>query len=217
MCRGMTVIPADPTAPMRLFVALWPDPVTRAAIAQWQRAWDWPPRAAPVKAERLHLTLHFLGDVPAGRLGEIAAGLRSPFEPFELEFGHGEVWPNGIAVLEPADTPPPTRTAARHAARRRGRTGPCGGYAPVSPACHAFPAGTRRHAARAATALALAGRSRVCAGARARRRCRLRDRAAIRALARRRGCRIESGMTSHLPALPGSTLAPWSSAASRIA
>ena len=100
------MIPADLAAPLRLFVALWPDPATRAAIAQWQRAWDWPLRAAPVKAERLHLTLHFLGDVPAGRLGEIAAGLRGPFEPFELEFGHGEVWPNGIAVLEPADTPP---------------------------------------------------------------------------------------------------------------
>jgi RNA 2',3'-cyclic 3'-phosphodiesterase len=102
----MTVIPADPTAPMRLFVALWPDPVTRAAIAQWQQAWDLPPRAAPVKPDRLHLTLHFLGNVPAGRMGEITAGLRSPFEPFELDFGHGGVWPNGIAALEPIETPP---------------------------------------------------------------------------------------------------------------
>ena len=91
---------------LRLFVALWPDPATRAAIAKWQRGWDWPPRAAPVRAERLHITLHFLGDVPTERLGEIAEGLQGPFEPFELEFGHGGVWPNGIAVLEPADTPP---------------------------------------------------------------------------------------------------------------
>ena len=90
---------------MRLFVALWPDPRTRAAISEWQQAWDWPSRAAPVKSERLHLTLHFLGDVPAQRLPEIAAGLRGPFEPFDLQLGHGEVWPNGVAVLEPADTP----------------------------------------------------------------------------------------------------------------
>ncbi|NPC54516.1 RNA 2',3'-cyclic phosphodiesterase [Caenimonas soli] len=95
----------EPATSLRLFVALWPDPATRAAIAQWQRTWDWPSRAAPVKAERLHATLHFLGDVPAQRLGEIAAGLRGPFEPFELELGHGDVWPNGVAVLEPADTP----------------------------------------------------------------------------------------------------------------
>jgi len=102
----MTVIPADPAAPMRLFVALWPDPATRVAIAQWQQAWDLPPRAAPVKPERLHLTLHFLGNVPAARLGEIAAGLQCSFERFALEFGHGGVWPNGIAALEPTGTPP---------------------------------------------------------------------------------------------------------------
>jgi len=99
--------PADLAARPRLFVALWPDPATRDAITQWQRVWDWPMRAAPVKPERLHLTLHFLGDVPAERLDDIAAGLQAAFEPFELEFGRGEVWPNGIAVLEPLATPPP--------------------------------------------------------------------------------------------------------------
>jgi 2'-5' RNA ligase len=101
----MPAIAPDLAAPQRLFIALWPDPATRTAIARWQQAWDWPARAAPVKADRLHLTLHFLGDVPAHRLGEIAQGLRGPFEPFELALGHGEVWPNGIAVLEPAETP----------------------------------------------------------------------------------------------------------------
>ena len=84
---------------MTLFVALWPDSATRAAIAQWQRAWHWPLRAAPVRAERLHITLHFLGDVPGERLGEIAAGLQCPFEPFELEFGHG-VAQRGVQPFE---------------------------------------------------------------------------------------------------------------------
>lgn len=91
---------------MRLFVALWPDPATRAGIARWQQAWQWPLQAAPVKAERLHLTLHFLGDVPGHLLPDIAEGLRRPYEPFTLELGHGEVWPNGVAVLEPAHIPP---------------------------------------------------------------------------------------------------------------
>jgi 2'-5' RNA ligase len=98
----------NPSAPsaLRLFVALWPDAATREALAAWQQAWTWPPRAAPVKADRLHLTLHFLGDVPAQQLPDLIGGLNVPFEPFELPFGHGEVWPNGVAVLRPAQTPP---------------------------------------------------------------------------------------------------------------
>ena len=101
----MPAVSADLADRLRLFVALWPGPATRTGIAAWQQAWIWPPRAAPVKADRLHLTLHFLGDVPAHRLPEIAEGLRAPFEPFDLELGHGEVWPNGVAVLEPTRTP----------------------------------------------------------------------------------------------------------------
>jgi 2'-5' RNA ligase len=91
--------------PMRLFTALWPDPVVRAAIAQHQQAWAWPPHAAVVKPERLHLTLHFLGDVPAQCLSGLAEGLHASFEPFTLEFGDSEVWPNGVAVLQPDRVP----------------------------------------------------------------------------------------------------------------
>jgi 2'-5' RNA ligase len=87
--------------PLRLFVALWPDPATREAVAVWQRAWKWPDRAVPEKPERLHLTLHFLGNVPAQRLAALVDGLRVPCEPFSLELGRGEVWPKGVAVLRP--------------------------------------------------------------------------------------------------------------------
>jgi RNA 2',3'-cyclic 3'-phosphodiesterase len=91
--------------PMRLFTALWPDPVMRAAIATHQQAWAWPPRAAVVKPERLYLTLHFLGEVPAQRLSELVEGLHAPFQPFTLELRHSEVWPNGVAVLQPERVP----------------------------------------------------------------------------------------------------------------
>ena len=91
---------------MRLFVALWPDALTRAAIAAWQQSWIWPERVAPVRAERLHLTLHFLGDVPSAKVNALIAGLHVPGERFELALGSGEVWPNGVAVLRPAQTPP---------------------------------------------------------------------------------------------------------------
>ncbi len=89
----------------RLFLALWPDAATRDAIGAWQQLWEWPARASPVRAERLHLTLHFLGDVPVQRIDELRRALARPFEPFKLRFGYGEVWPHGIAVLRPEVCP----------------------------------------------------------------------------------------------------------------
>jgi 2'-5' RNA ligase len=90
---------------MRLFLALWPDARTRAAILAWQQAWDWPPAAAPVAAERLHLTLHFIGNVPRERLPRVAAGLQAAFEPLDFVLDRAEVWPNSVAVLQPQRTP----------------------------------------------------------------------------------------------------------------
>ena len=96
-----------PVAPLwRLFVAVWPDAPVRDALADWRRAWAWPSGAAMVPPGRLHLTLHFLGNVAAPKLASLAAALRVPFEPFELHFGHAEVWPGGTAVLRPDATPP---------------------------------------------------------------------------------------------------------------
>ena len=98
---------ADPSSsrPLRLFIALWPPTGIRAALAAWQQSWQWPPRAALVKTERLHLTLHFLGDVEAGRLPALQAGIRVPVERFELALGRAELWPGGIAVLRPQRVP----------------------------------------------------------------------------------------------------------------
>ena len=77
----------------------------RAAIAQWQDAWTWPRQAARVKADKLHLTLHFLGEVAAVRIPELARELRLPFNAFALELGQPAIWPNGVAVLQPHATP----------------------------------------------------------------------------------------------------------------
>lgn len=90
----------------RLFLAVWPDAPVRDALAAWQRAWSWPPGAALVPPDRLHLTLHFLGDVAPARLPALAAGLRVRCEPFELHFGHAATWAGGTAVLRPDATPP---------------------------------------------------------------------------------------------------------------
>lgn len=105
--------PAAAPASLRLFLALWPDDAVREAIAQWQETWSWPPSSRLVAPTQLHLTLHFIGNVPAPRLPEIVQALQVPSEPTRLEFGDGKVWPGGIAVLRPLATPHPL--AALHA------------------------------------------------------------------------------------------------------
>lgn len=89
----------------RLFLALWPDLSIQQAIHGWRDEWTWPPRAALVPRESLHLTLHFLGNVPNSRLPELVSGLKVAFHPFDLSFSRSEMWPHGIAVLEPDSIP----------------------------------------------------------------------------------------------------------------
>ena len=90
----------------RLFLALWPDPALRHGLREARDAWHWPRGAAPVHADKLHLTLHFLGEVPSDRLPELLDGFAVPFEAFGLELGRHVLWPHGIAVLEPFNEPP---------------------------------------------------------------------------------------------------------------
>lgn len=102
----------------RLFLALWPDAAVRAQLAEWRDGWTWPRSATPVHSDRLHMTLHFIGDVPEERIGEVADALSVPFTPFELELGTARVWPHGIGVLEP-HAAPPGLTALHLALRER--------------------------------------------------------------------------------------------------
>lgn len=90
----------------RLFLALYPDSALRAALARSRDSWQWTKSAALVGDDKLHLTLHFIGDVPREMIGELRALLSVPMTPFELAFGTSVVWPHGIAVLEPVSVPP---------------------------------------------------------------------------------------------------------------
>jgi 2'-5' RNA ligase len=101
-------------ASSRLFLALWPEPEVRDKLRAWRDGWQWPPSAAPVRGEQLHLTLHFLGAVARERVPQLTHGLALPFEPFELAFGHAELWPHGIALLAPDAIP--TALSELHAA-----------------------------------------------------------------------------------------------------
>lgn len=98
----------------RVFIALWPDAAVRERLALCRDRWAFPADAAPVAAEHLHLTLHFIGNVAHNRVAELANGLQLPFEPFDLCFGRTALWAHGIAVLEP--DAPPSGLLALHAA-----------------------------------------------------------------------------------------------------
>ncbi len=90
----------------RLFLALWPDPALRQLLKERRDAWGWPKGASPVHADKLHVTLHFLGGVPGERLPELLERFAVPFDPFRLELNRAALWHNGIAVLEPGQAPP---------------------------------------------------------------------------------------------------------------
>jgi 2'-5' RNA ligase len=90
----------------RLFLALMPPPPVRTALIDVRQRWQWRRGAAPVADDKLHLTLHFIGDVARTRIDELRAALRHPVAPFTLEFGASDLWHHGIAVLEPTTVPP---------------------------------------------------------------------------------------------------------------
>ena len=102
------------TPAARLFLAFWPTPAVRDALLAWRDAWDWPHKATPVRAEQLHLTLHFIGDVARERVPTLADALDAPLQPFALRFGRAALWQHGVAVAEPLTAP--ARLLALHAA-----------------------------------------------------------------------------------------------------
>jgi 2'-5' RNA ligase len=89
----------------RLFLALWPDSDIRAALQHRRDGWTWTKGAWVARPSSLHLTLHFLGNLPSSRLPELVRELELPFDPFNLTLGQSQVWSNGIAVLQPNEVP----------------------------------------------------------------------------------------------------------------
>ena len=92
----------------RLFVALWPDDATRAAItaATGDAIADVAGRHVP--SANLHLTLVFIGEWPVARRGVLEAALsRVAVPPIEIELEFLTYWPRPRAVvLESARVPP---------------------------------------------------------------------------------------------------------------
>jgi 2'-5' RNA ligase len=99
-------MPAAADAEQRLFLALWPAPALLPELVQHGDAWSWPQQARRTRTERLHVTLHFLGNVPAARLADLR-GLQARWEGCDLVMDRTTVWPGGVAVLEASDVPRP--------------------------------------------------------------------------------------------------------------
>lgn len=96
---------AVPRPSERLFLALWPDEAQRARLQAHAGAWSWASGARRTRVERLHATLHFLGDVDVGKLLALRSGLGVSWNGCELVLDRAAVWPGGIAVLEATDVP----------------------------------------------------------------------------------------------------------------
>lgn len=91
--------------PLRLFLALWPNPEALQGLRAWADTWTWPDEVARIPAPRWHLTLHFIGDVPAIRVEEFEAGLAVPCPRIEIEFGRAQLWSGGLALVVPNAVP----------------------------------------------------------------------------------------------------------------
>jgi RNA 2',3'-cyclic 3'-phosphodiesterase len=105
---------ATPPPPLRLFLALWPPAEVAAALRAHSDAWTWSAGARRTAPERLHITLHFIGEVPAANAPPLQQALQVGWTGCELELDRSEVWPGGIAVLEASRVPP--SLVALHAA-----------------------------------------------------------------------------------------------------
>lgn len=95
-----------PDADPRLFLALWPPAGVLPQLRDHADAWSWPQQARRTRPERLHVTLHFLGNIAAPRLDALRKGLAVDWPGDELVLDRGTVWHGGIAVLEAAQVPP---------------------------------------------------------------------------------------------------------------
>lgn len=85
---------------MRLFFAAWPPPETADALARWARRLE----GRPTPAEKIHLTLAFLGAAKADKA--IAAARRVQGRPHALPIEVARYWKDsGIVWAGPRETP----------------------------------------------------------------------------------------------------------------
>lgn len=93
---------------MRLFFAIWPDPLARKTLTHLAHKLARFSRARVNGAEALHLTLAFVGELEEARLPELnalGASVAGSAAPGELVLTHSGSWDNGIVWAAPDATP----------------------------------------------------------------------------------------------------------------
>ena len=92
---------------VRVFFALWPKREVSAALAAWQSRLQSLCGGLPMRADSLHTTLSFLGEIDATRLEALKlAAQEVTLEPFELCFDMARYWGhNHIAYAAPSQVP----------------------------------------------------------------------------------------------------------------
>jgi len=94
---------------LRLFFASWPGDRAAAGLERWAREASRATGGRVTRAETIHLTLAFLGDVPADRVPAATAAAKRvnvPRHAFAVD--EARFWPhNRIVWAGPKDTPAP--------------------------------------------------------------------------------------------------------------
>jgi 2'-5' RNA ligase len=97
-----------PHKTLRLFFALWPNAAERTALAAWQPALQRVCGGRAMRAEGLHATLLFLGEVEVGRLEALQLAAQEVIAPaFTLLLDVAHYWGhNHIVFAAPGHAPP---------------------------------------------------------------------------------------------------------------
>jgi len=104
-CKEMSPARSSRPPTHTLFLALWPDDTVRCRIREHADRWVFPSGSVRYGPPDWHVTLHFLGRVPAERVPDLAVNIDVPREPFELVLDRPTIWPRGLAVVSASTTP----------------------------------------------------------------------------------------------------------------
>lgn len=92
---------------LRLFFALWPDEEVRQSLAMINHELAKSHHGKPIRAENLHLTLAFLGNVPEESLDcLIPMASAIAFKSFDLEFDHLDIFPHAQVIWAGSENEP---------------------------------------------------------------------------------------------------------------
>ena len=93
---------------MRLFFAAWPPPRTALGLERWASEVARETRGRVTRAEKIHLTLAFLGEIEESRIPAIRdAGRATGGKAHSLPIEQARYWPhNRIVWVGPNETPP---------------------------------------------------------------------------------------------------------------